>query len=72
MTLRERLSGTGVAIITPFTTDFKVNFNGLGKLINFIINNGLIYIVTLGTTGETPVLTKTGKKLKLFNTLMNM
>ena len=27
-----------------------------GKLIDFIIENGIEYIVTLGTTGETPTL----------------
>lgn len=56
MNLREHLKGTGVAIITPFNEAGSVDFEALGKLIDFIIGNGVEYIVTLGTTGETPTL----------------
>ena len=62
MNLREILRGTGVAIVTPFTRDNKIDFEALGKLLDFIINNGVEYIVTMGTTGETPVLCKEEKK----------
>ncbi len=55
------LRGTGVAIITPFKND-AVDFDALGKLIDFLIDGGINYIVTLGTTGETPVLSKDEKK----------
>jgi 4-hydroxy-tetrahydrodipicolinate synthase len=61
MSLRNKLSGTGVAIITPFKNDFSVDFDALEKLIEFIINGGVNFIVTLGTTGETPVLDKQEK-----------
>ncbi len=54
--MRETLSGTGVAIITPFKDNLQVDFDSLGKLIDFNLTNGVNYIVTLGTTGETPVL----------------
>ncbi len=60
--LRTILRGTGVAIITPFKNSQEVDFLALGKLIDFNIDNGVNYIVTLGTTGETPVLTKAEKK----------
>ncbi|MBX2934964.1 MAG: 4-hydroxy-tetrahydrodipicolinate synthase [Ferruginibacter sp.] len=56
MNLRTQLKGTGVAIVTPFKKNMLVDFDALGKLIDFIINNKVEYIVTLGTTGETPVL----------------
>lgn len=56
MNLRDFLRGTGVAIVTPFNKDESVDFDALGKLIDFIISNGIEYIVTLGTTGETPTL----------------
>ena len=56
MNLRKQLQGTGVAIITPFKSSMEVDFEGLEKLIDFIIDNGIEYIVTLGTTGETPTL----------------
>lgn len=61
MNLREQLRGTGVAIVTPFKEDESVDFDALGKLIDFIIGNGIEYVVTLGTTGETPTLEKQEK-----------
>ncbi len=61
MNLREQLRGTGVAIITPFNGNESVDFDALGKLIDFIIENGVEYVVTLGTTGETPTLDKQEK-----------
>ncbi len=62
MNLRKILRGTGVAIITPFTNDLSVDFAALGNVIDYNINNGVDYIVTLGTTGETPVLFSEEKK----------
>lgn len=66
MSLRTQLQGTGVAIITPFKTGMEVDFDALGKLIDFIIENGIEYIVTMGTTGETPTL-DTEEKLDIIN-----
>src|SRR6478672_620019 len=62
MNLRAKLKGTGVALITPFSSDNSVDFDALARLINFQMENGVNYFVTLGTTGETPVLTKKEKK----------
>lgn len=62
MNLREHLIGTGVAVVTPFTCDNKIDFPALSKLLDFLINDGINYIVTMGTTGETPVLSKEEKK----------
>ncbi len=61
MNLRQQLRGTGVAIVTAFKEDESVDFDALGNLIDFIISNGIEYIVTLGTTGETPTLDKQEK-----------
>ncbi len=61
MNLRNILKGTGVAIVTPFSNDLSVDYHALEKLIDSIINGGVNYIVTLGTTGETPVLSKEEK-----------
>ena len=61
MSLRNLLKGTGVAIVTPFNEDESVDFAALEKLIDFIIGNGVEYIVSLGTTGETPTLSKQEK-----------
>lgn len=62
MSLRQTLQGTGVALVTPFKANTQVDFDALGKLIDFVIKGGVEYIVTLGTTGETPTLSKDEKK----------
>lgn len=54
--LRDQLRGTGVALVTPFNTDNKVDFDALEKLLDSVIRDGVEYIVSLGTTGETPTL----------------
>ncbi len=56
MSLRTQLQGTGVAIVTPFKSTMEIDFDALGKLIDFIIEDEIDYIITLGTTGETPTL----------------
>ncbi|MFZ4058064.1 MAG: 4-hydroxy-tetrahydrodipicolinate synthase [Ferruginibacter sp.] len=61
MNLRTQLRGTGVAIVTPFKSDESIDFEALGKLIDYIIDNGIEYVVSLGTTGETPTLSKEEK-----------
>ena len=66
MSLRTQLQGTGVAIITPFKSSMEIDFDALGKLIDFIIADGVEYIVTLGTTGETPTL-DTEEKFDIIN-----
>lgn len=54
--------GTGVALVTPFHEDFSIDFDGLTKLIDHTISGGVDYLVVLGTTGESPVLTSAEKK----------
>src|SRR5437763_2658942 len=54
--LREILRGTGVALVTPFKQDKSIDFDALDAVINFVIEGGVQYVVTLGTTGETPTL----------------
>jgi 4-hydroxy-tetrahydrodipicolinate synthase len=44
--------GAGVAIVTPFNEDGSVNYDKLGELIDFNVNNGTDCIVIVGTTGE--------------------
>ncbi len=61
MSVRDLLIGTGVALVTPFNDDSSVDYNSLQKLIDFVIGEGVNYIVTLGTTGETPTLTREEK-----------
>jgi 4-hydroxy-tetrahydrodipicolinate synthase len=61
MSVRDLLRGTGVALVTPFKSDGTVDYESLKRLINFVIDGGVQYVVTLGTTGETPTLTKEEK-----------
>lgn len=61
MSLRTTLRGTGVAIVTPFNKAGEIDYHALGTLINFLIENQVEYIVTQGTTGETPTLDKQEK-----------
>lgn len=61
MSLREKLRGTGVALITPFKKNMEIDFVALERVINYVIANGAEYVVTLGTTGETPTLSKEEK-----------
>jgi 4-hydroxy-tetrahydrodipicolinate synthase len=62
MSLRDTLKGTGVALVTPFQKNGVVDFESLARLMDFVINDGVEYLVVLGTTGETPVLSKEEKK----------
>lgn len=56
------LTGTGVAVVTPFLKSGKVDFDGLTNVINHIIKGKCEYIVIMGTTGESPTLSKEEKK----------
>jgi len=62
MSLRDQLRGTGVALITPFQSDTSVDYAALANVIDHVISGGVEYVVTLGTTGETPTLSKEEKK----------
>jgi 4-hydroxy-tetrahydrodipicolinate synthase len=59
--LQIALRGTGVAIITPFKSNFEVDLQALGNMIDHVIKGGVEYIVSLGTTGETPTVSKEEK-----------
>lgn len=52
MSLREKFTGTGIAIVTPFHEDGKVDWASFGQLIEFWIKGKIEYLVVLGTTGE--------------------
>ncbi|SFP84700.1 4-hydroxy-tetrahydrodipicolinate synthase [Hymenobacter arizonensis] len=49
--------GTGVALVTPFTPDFAVDYPGWRRLLDFCIEGGVEYLVVNGTTGESPTTT---------------
>lgn len=59
----QSLIGTGVALVTPFKKDFSVDVEALKRIVNFQIDNGIDYLVVLGTTAETATLSKQEKEL---------
>ena len=52
----------GVALITPFKEDESVDYEALGRLVDYQVQNGTDYLVVLGTTAETPTLTEEEKR----------
>jgi len=60
--MNTRFHGVGVAIVTPFTADHAIDFDGFGRVIRHVSEGGVRYIVLQGTTGESPTVTKAEKK----------
>ena len=58
----QKFRGTGVALITPFQKNGKVDFAALEKLVAHVIKGGIDFLVALGTTAETPTLTTAEKQ----------
>ena len=56
------LSGSGVALVTPFTNKNNINFEKLDELISFHLENNTDFIVPCGTTGEASTLSTLEKK----------
>ena len=52
----EKFKGVGAAMVTPFTADGRVDYEALARMIDYVIEGGVDYIVALGTTAETPTL----------------
>ena len=59
----QSLIGTGVALVTPFKKDFSVDVEALKVIVNFQIDNGIDYLVVLGTTAESATLSQDEKEL---------
>lgn len=53
--------GTGVALITPFHKQGNIDFTALGQIIEHVIQNGVDYLVCLGTTSESVTLNQQEK-----------
>ena len=61
--------GTGVALVTPFKKDFSVDVEALTRIVNYVIDSGVEYLVVLGTTAETATLSSEEKEL-VINTIV--
>lgn len=57
------LTGTGVALVTPFKKDLSVDTEALKRIVRYVIDGGVDYLVVLGTTAETATLSKDEKEL---------
>ncbi len=53
----EFLKGSGVAMITPFDEEGRVDYHAVKRVVDHIISGGIDYIVLMGTTAETATLT---------------
>ena len=53
----DNLTGSIVALVTPFNEDKSIDFEGLERLVDFHLENGTDGILVLGTTGETSPMT---------------
>jgi 4-hydroxy-tetrahydrodipicolinate synthase len=60
--MMNKFYGTGVAMVTPFDAEGQVDYPALRNLINYLIDGGVEYLVSLGTTGESVTLNKEEKK----------
>ena len=54
--------GLGIALITPFTIEGKVDYKSLRRLLDYQLANGADFLCILATTGEAPCLTKEEKE----------
>lgn len=59
----QSLTGTGVALITPFKKDLSIDIEALQRIVNFSIDGGVDYLVAMGTTAENATLTEDEKNL---------
>lgn len=55
--MNKKFYGLGVALVTPFTSSGEVDYAALDRLVDYVIEGGVDYLVVMGTTGETPTLT---------------
>lgn len=53
--IQEKIKGVGVALITPFN-NYEVDYEALARMVDHVIDGGVDYIVTLGSTAETATL----------------
>lgn len=58
----KKFMGVGVALITPFKENKTIDFDALARLIEYDIEGGVSYFVVMGTTAESPVLSKGEKQ----------
>ncbi|MCK9452403.1 MAG: 4-hydroxy-tetrahydrodipicolinate synthase [Bacteroidales bacterium] len=68
--IESMFKGTGVALVTPFKNDMQVDYAALENIVNHVISNGVNFLVALGTTSESAVLTEE-EKARVVETIVN-
>jgi len=69
--MHKQIIGTGVALITPFNNDFSVDYSSLEKIVDFVVSQGVDFLVALGTTSESATLS-TEEKVKVVDTILKI
>jgi 4-hydroxy-tetrahydrodipicolinate synthase len=69
--MNNTIKGTGVAIVTPFLSGGEIDYKSLNNLLSSLIDNGIDFIVALGTTSEAVTLTSDEKK-EVMNYVINV
>lgn len=69
--MSHKFKGVGVALVTPFTADAKIDFTALTKLVELQLNGGTDFLVVQGTTGESPVLSQK-EKMEVLHHVMDV
>ncbi len=59
--MHNKFKGMGIALITPFTQEGKVDFVALRRLLDYQLSNGTDFLCILATTAETPTLSEEEK-----------
>jgi 4-hydroxy-tetrahydrodipicolinate synthase len=59
----QSLIGTGVALVTPFKKDLSIDTEALARIVDFVIDGGVEYLVVLGTTAESATLSGEEKQV---------
>ena len=67
----KKIQGHGVAIITPFKKNGRIDFDAIPNIVEHLISGGVDYLVVLGTTAETATLSKE-EKIKLVGEVLNV
>ena len=60
---RNIFRGLGIALVTPFKTDGSIDFDALDRLVEYQIKGGADFLCIMGTTAETPTLSREEKRL---------
>ena len=63
------IQGTGVALVTPFLDNGKVDYKSLEDLVDYVICNGVDFVLALGTTSEAATMSQEEKE-EVLNTII--